>query len=166
MLVSFVLLEQYAEWAAAYLASALTGFGHEVRTVSLRKEPICSMGGFTLLPDGGLDDVPAEVAGLVLIGGLSWRGGEAGAVEPLVRRVLDRGGVVAAICDAAAFLGTLGLLNGPRHTCNDPADLKQWAGDRYTGETRFLPRQAVRAGGWSPPMGRRRWSSPGRSCWP
>lgn len=146
MLVSFVLLDQYADWEAAYLASALTSFGHAVQTVSPQGEPVRSMGGFSLLPGGGLDAIPPEAAGLVLIGGLSWRSGAAGPVAPLVRQVRDRGGVVAAICDAAGFLGTLGLLNNARHTCNDLADLKQWAGDRYAGEALFLPRQAVRDG--------------------
>lgn len=146
MTVCFLFLDQYAGWEAAYLASALTAFGHETRVLSLRKSPIRSMGGFTLLPDGDLDSAPAEAQGLILIGGRSWRSGEAGQAEPLIRQVLNRGGTVAAICDAAAFLGTLGLLNRVRHTCNDLSDLKQWAGDRYTGEHLFLPRQAVRDG--------------------
>ena len=146
MLVCFLLLQPYAEWEAAYLASALTGFGHQVRTASLRRAPVRSMGGFTLLPDCGLEDIPDRPEGLILVGGQSWRSGGAKLVEPLVRRAFDRGAVVAAICDAAGFLGTIGLLNQRRHTCNDLADLKRWAGERYMGETLVLPRQAVRDG--------------------
>lgn len=146
MTVYFFLLEQYAGWEAAPLSSALTGFGHTVRTASLTRDPIRSMGGFTLLPDAGLDGIPDQLDGLVLIGGQSWRSPEARQIEPLARRVLQCGGVVGAICDAAAFLGTAGLLNGVRHTCNDLGDLKHWAGDRYTGGAAFLPRQAVRDG--------------------
>lgn len=143
-LVYFLMLDQYAEWEAVFLSSALTSFGHSVETVSLSTAPIRSMGGFTLLPDTDVNRVPAAFDGLAVIGGTSWRSEAAQAAAPLVRRAVEQGATVGAICDAAAFLGTLGLLNGVRHTCNDLKDLKQWAGDRYHGEDLFLPHQAVR----------------------
>src|SRR5690606_41439553 len=77
--VLFVLLDEYADWEAAALAAALNeepegkGQKFDVKTVSLTKEPIRSIGGFTVLPDYGLDDVPEEFSGLILIGGHSWR---------------------------------------------------------------------------------------------
>ena len=46
--VLFVLLEQYADWEAAYLSSALAMLGEgnfEVKTVSLSREPVQSIGG-------------------------------------------------------------------------------------------------------------------------
>lgn len=145
-LVYFLLLDQYAEWEAAYLASALRRFGHAVETVSPAATPLRSLGGFTLLPDTDVARVPTAFDGLALIGGNSWRSQSACETVPLVRRALKQGAVVGAICDAAAFLGTLGLLDHARHTCNDLAGLKAWAGDRYHGEAHFLPRQVVRDG--------------------
>lgn len=111
--VLFVILDQYAEWEAAYLASALHMLSegrYTVKTVSLTKEPVTSIGGFHVLPDYDLENMPKGYAGLILIGG---------------------------ICDAAAFLGTVGVLNHVNHTANDLNDLKAWAKDAYTGESRY-----------------------------
>jgi len=61
--VLFIILEQYADWEYAFLASALQGSikdktsPYEVKTVSLSKSPIKSIGGFTTLPDYGLEDM-------------------------------------------------------------------------------------------------------------
>lgn len=118
--VLFVILDQYAEWEAAYLASALHMLSegrYTVKTVSLTKEPVTSIGGFHVLPDYDLENMPKGYAGLILIGG---------------------------ICDAAAFLGTVGVLNHVNHTANDLNDLKAWAKDAYTGESRYQMQQAVR----------------------
>ena len=57
---------------------------------------------------------------------------EAGAVKPLVEKCLSDGKILGGICDASAFLGTIGALNHVRHTSNDLDDLKQWAGGAYT----------------------------------
>lgn len=51
---------------------------------------------------------------------------------------------MAGICDASAFLGTVGALNHVRHTSNDLNDMKQWAGAAYTGEEYYVMQQAVR----------------------
>ena len=51
---------------------------------------------------------------------------------------------MGGICDASAFFGTVGVLNNVVHTSNDLNDLKQWAGTIYTGETKYIARQAVR----------------------
>lgn len=144
--VCFLLLDSCALWEAAYLAAGLERFGHIVQTLSLSRAPLRSIGGLTLLPDAGLEDAPEQFDGLALIGGNAWRSESAAAAEPLIRRALACGAVLGAICDAAGFLGTLGLLDGVRHTCNDLTDLRRWAGVWYGGEAWFRPRQAVRDG--------------------
>lgn len=146
--VLFLLLQDYADWEAAPLAAAVNSTkGWQVRTVSLTREPVRSIGGFTLLPDWDLSQAMGqEFAGLVLIGGKSWRTKEAEQVEPLVRRAWEKGAVLAGICDASVYLGTLGMLNDADHTSNQMADLQNYAGDRYTGALRYQNRQAVRDG--------------------
>ena len=67
-------------------------------------------------------------------------------MEPLVRRAREKGAVLAGICDASVYLGTLGMLNDADHTSNQMADLQNYAGDRYTGALRYQNRQAVRDG--------------------
>lgn len=145
--ILFVILEQYADWEAAYLSSALhmlTQGAYEVKTVSLTKDQVLSIGGFRVLPDFDIDSAPADYEALILIGGMSWRKEEARKIKPLVKKCLEEGKVLGGICDASAFLGTVGALNGVNHTSNDLNDLKQWAGKAYTGEKKYVMEQAVR----------------------
>lgn len=74
--ILFVLLKDFADWEGAYIAPNLNAGvepGSEskyiVKTVSVRKEPVVSIGGFKVLPDYGINDIPADYAGIVLIGG-------------------------------------------------------------------------------------------------
>lgn len=145
--VLFVVLDQYADWEAAYLSSAIKMLGRDrftVRTVAPEKVPTRSIGGFTLLPDCALDEIDEDYAAVALIGGYSWRTPVAQAVRPLVADCLKKNRVLGGICDAATFLGACGALNGVRHTCNDLADMKAFAGAAYTNENGFMPRQSVR----------------------
>lgn len=144
--ILFVVLEQYADWEAAYLSSALYMLGngqYEVKTASLTMNPVTSIGGFRMAPDYKVDSVPSDYEALILIGGMSWRNPEAEKVKPLVEKCLADGKILAGICDASAFLGTSGALNDVLHTSNDLADLKQWAGETYTGEGQYVMQQAV-----------------------
>lgn len=150
--VLFVLLEEYADWEAASIAAALNEEPeqgeklYEVKTVSLSKEPVTSIGGFRTLPDYALDEVEDDFAGVILIGGNSWRKEESKPVIELVHRALDAEKVVGAICDGTVFLGMNGILNNGAHTSNDLAELQRAAGENYTGESRYLEQQAVRDG--------------------
>ncbi len=69
---------------------------------------------------------------------------ECTAGKTLVEECCQKGKVLGGICDASAFLGTVGVLNDVLHTSNDMNDLKQWAGSVYTGETKYIAKQAVR----------------------
>ena len=144
--VLFVLLEQFADWEGAYLSSALQMLApgaYEIKTVSLQREPVTSIGGLRALPDYDLDTVPADYEALFLIGGLCWREESARQVAPLVRAAYQGKRVLGGICDAAGFLATAGVLNEVWHTGNDLGDIRQWAGAAYTGAARFKTQQAV-----------------------
>lgn len=148
--VLFVILDQYADWEAAYLSSLLLALGRDryaVKTVSVSKDSVQSLGGFTVLPDYDIQSAPADFEGLVLIGGMSWRKEVALHVKPLVQNALKQGKVLGGICDASVFLGKTGALNDVFHTSNDLNDLKQWAGESYTGEEKYLRQPAVRDNG-------------------
>ncbi|AET68026.1 transcriptional regulator containing an amidase domain and an AraC-type DNA-binding HTH domain [Desulfosporosinus orientis DSM 765] len=145
--VLFVILDKYADWEAAYLSSLILSLGQDdysVKTVSLTKDIIQSIGGFTVLPDYDIQSAPTDFEGLILIGGMSWRNEAAQQVKPLVQNAFNNRKVLGGICDASAFLGTLGVLNKVNHTSNDLNDLKQWAGNAYTGEEKYIMQQAVR----------------------
>ncbi len=150
--VLFVILDRYADWEAAHIAAALSDPDegepkYAVKTVSLTREPVKSIGGFTVLPDYDLASAPEECAAVLLIGGYSWRKPEAAPVAEFVRRAQANGALVGGICDASVFLGMHGFLNAVRHTSNRLVSLKEAAGEAYTNEAEYVCEQAVCDGG-------------------
>ncbi|MDV0446933.1 putative protease YdeA [Methanosarcinaceae archaeon Ag5] len=150
--VLFVILDQYADWEYSFLATALQGgfkgktSPYDVKTVSLNRDPVKSIGNFTTLPDYGIDEMPSDYAGLILVGGNSWRTPDAKKVAPSVVKAYEDGKVVGAICDATVFLGMNGLLNDKKHTSNMLGDLTAAAQENYTGGDHYLNEPAVRDG--------------------
>ena len=144
--ILFVILQQYADWEAAYLSSGINMLGdgsYEIKTVSLTNESIASIGGFHTVPDYDIKSIPSEYEALILIGGMTWRDEKAKQIKLLVEECFKKGKVLGGICDASAFLGTVGILNNVNHTSNDLNDLKKWAGNSYTGEEKYIMQQAV-----------------------
>lgn len=151
--VLFIVLDQFADWEGAALAAELQQpssdnpqKSYQVKTVSLTRDPVKSIGGFTVLPDHSLEDRPENYACLILVGGDSWRKPEAEPVAALVREALEKGAVVGAICDATTFLAKHGFLNDVNHTGNILDELKTVAGANYANEARFSLDDAVRDG--------------------
>lgn len=144
--ILFVILQQYADWEAAYIASAINMLGegqYDIKTVSLSKDYVQSIGGFKVLPDYDISSVPNDYEALILIGGMEWRKEHSHQLKALVEECRKRDKVLGGICDASGFLGTIGILNDVSHTSNDLNDLKQWAGSAYAGEKLFIAKQAV-----------------------
>ncbi len=145
--VLLVILDKYADWEAAYVSTGIRALSKEtysVKTVSLSKEPIKSLGGFSVIPDYDINSAPIDFEGVILIGGMSWRTDEAKAIGSLVEKALSKDKVVGGICDATVFLGTMGFLNNVKHTSNVLEDLKGWAKEAYTNEKGYLASPAVR----------------------
>lgn len=144
--ILFVILQQYADWEAAYISSAISMLGqgeYVIKTVSLSKDCVQSIGGFKVLPDYDISSVPSDYNAIILVGGMTWRNENAQQVKELVMDCFQKGKLLGGICDASAFLGTVGVLNNVLHTSNDLNDLKQWAGDIYTGEAKYIAKQAI-----------------------
>lgn len=145
--ILFVILGEFADWESAPLAAAINAKdGYCVKTVSLTKAPVVSIGGFTVLPDYDLAQaMTVDFFGLVLIGGNQWRTDEAKAVTGLVDLAVSKNVVVAGICDGSVFLGACGTLNDIPHTSNQLEDLQNFAGEKYTGALNYKKQQAVRS---------------------
>lgn len=144
--ILFLILDQWADWEAAYLSSALRMLGqgqYSIKTVSLTKNSVESIGGFCVIPDYEIYATPLNYEGLILIGGMAWRNENTEGIKSLVHKCVTSGKVLGAICDASAFLGTTGVLNNINHTSNDLGELKRWAGKAYTGEEKYTMKQAV-----------------------
>lgn len=151
--IIFVLLDGFADWEGAHTAVCLnTGvkpgspIPFTVKTMSVSKEPVMSIGGFKVLPDYDIDTIPDNYAGVVIVGGMSLFTAEAELIVPLVEKTLSENKLVAAICNGSVFLGKHGFLNNVKHTSNGLDYLKQYAGDKYIGEELYMDKRAVRDG--------------------
>jgi len=149
--ILYVLLPEFAEHEMVYLAQAVSSddFAMKKNPKYVNKivapvlEPVKSIGGFRILPDYSIDNMPADYAALVLIGGFGWSDDISEAVAPVVRTALERGKIVGGICNAVSFMAKHGFLNGVTHTGNGMDQLKLWGGDNYTNPEMYRHRQAV-----------------------
>lgn len=151
--IVFVLLDDFADWEAAFLAPALRAgtmpgrpASYGVKYMTPDGQPVRSIGGMQAAADCDASALPAGCAGLVLVGGMQWQSEAAERIVPLVGEALSRGILVGAICNAASFLAANGFLNDVRHTGNTVEMLKKWGGTNYTGDALYEERQAVRDG--------------------
>lgn len=144
--VLYLLLDNYADHEAVFLASAIACDERSIKTspkyvnkiVAPTLDAVRSCSGFRMLPDYSFDTMPEDYAALVLIGGFGWLDeAAAGKVVPIVRRAIDKGLIVGAICNAASFLARHGFLNAVRHTGNGLEQLQLWGGDNYTNIRRI-----------------------------
>lgn len=149
--ILYLLLPDYAAHEAVYLAQAVTSDEYALKedpkyvnkAVAPTMEPVKSIGGFRTLPDYSFDTMPDDYAALVLIGGFGWTTPIAEQVVPIVRRAIEDGKVVGAICNGASFMAKCGFLNAVRHTGNGPEQLKLWGGENYTNPDGYIHSQAV-----------------------
>ena len=150
--VLYLLLNNYADHEYVFLASAIACDERCIKenpkymnkVVAPTLDAVRSCGGFHTLPDYSFDTMPDDYAALVLIGGFGWIDEqEADKVVPIVRRAIEKGIIVGAICNAASFLAKHGFLNSVRHTGNGLEQLQLWGGDNYTNKDGYVNKQAV-----------------------
>lgn len=88
--------------------------------------------------------MPDEYAALILIGGYGWLDEKiSDKVIPIVRKAIEKGIIVGAICNAASFLAKHGFLNNVKHTGNGLEQLELWGGNNYTNQAGYINKQAV-----------------------
>lgn len=136
--------DNYADWESGYICAELnkpeTGF--IVKTLAVQKSPIQSMGGFTVIPDYSIAELPAQFHMLILIGGTSWMKRKNDDVKQAVDWCVEKGIPVAAICDASTFLADKGYLDHIEHTGNSLPYLEEYA-PGYKGAEHFIEKQVV-----------------------
>lgn len=149
--ILYILLPDYAAHEAVYLSQAVASDEYAQKedpkyvnkTVAPTMEPVKSIGGFRTLPDYSFDTMPDDYAALVLIGGFGWNTPIAEQVVPIVRRAIEDGKIVGAICNGVSFMAKCGFLNVVRHTGNGPEQMKLWGGENYTNPDGYIHAQAV-----------------------
>ena len=148
--IVFVILDEFADWEAAFLSSALNDKNitknYITNFASIDKNLKKSMGNLKVLPDLTLKEIDEnDVDGLVLIGGRTWRSQieetNTKIVELVKKFKNNPNKVVGAICDAAYFLATNGLLNDRKHTVNSFDEIKDNL--NYTNAKNFVEMESV-----------------------
>ncbi len=133
--ILYILLPDFAAHEVVYLAQAIASDEYALKEypkyvnkiVAPTLDPIKSIGGFRTLPDYAFDTMPDDYAALV----------------PIVRKAIEEGKTVGAICNAASWMAKHGFLNAVKHTGNGLEQLKIWGGEIYTNPEGYIHTQAV-----------------------
>ncbi len=149
--ILYILLPDFASHEMAYLMEAISSDEQQLKPnpryvnkiVAPTMEQVTAIGGFRVSPDYSFENMPDDYAALVLIGGFGWTTPVADAAAPIVKKAIDSGKIVGAICNGASFLAKAGLLNTVKHTGNGIEQLKLWGGDNYTNADGYMHRQVV-----------------------
>lgn len=149
--ILYILLPDYAAHEAVYLSQAVASDEYALKVnpkyvnkiVAPSMEPVRSIGGFRTLPDYSFDKMPDDYAALVLIGGFGWTTPIADQVALIVRKAIEKGKIVGAICNGVSFMAKCGFLNHVKHTGNGLEQLISWGGDNYTNSDGYVHAQAV-----------------------
>lgn len=148
-------LNTLADWELGHLTSELNSRRYfkknakevEVKTVSVSKAPVRTMGGLSIVPDCTVEEMTVDETNvLVLPGADTWMDGQNGAVLEKAREFLAVGGTVCAICGATVALASVGLLDTCCHTSNGPGFLDMFCPD-YKGQDFYIDAPAVEENG-------------------
>ena len=146
--VYFYIFDGLVDYEAAYALAAINNpqfqrapGSYKVVTVAETSAAITTVGGLKVLPDTTLADASIDGAAMVILpGGAKWeKGGNMEAVA-FAKKLLERGGIVAAICGATLGLAKGGLLDARKHTSNAPEYL---APSKYKGTDKYADTDAV-----------------------
>lgn len=119
-MVYILLAPGFEEAEALVPADLLRRAGLETKLIGLTAAPVPGGQGMQVVPDGTLDQVDLDRAGMIVLPGGSLGVKNLGAepaVEALVRQAAQRGIWVAAICAAPTLLAQWDLLHGKRAVC-------------------------------------------------
>lgn len=144
-------LDTLADWEMGHVISELNSgrfFKKDaqraaLKTVSVTKEPIHTMGGLTIIPDCLIDDiVVSETSVLILPGADTWNAPKHRAILEKAGEFLSLGATVCAICGATAALAGVGLLDHRPHTSNG-AGFLEMVSSCYKGQSFYLDEPSV-----------------------
>lgn len=144
-------LDTLADWELGHVISELNSKRFfkrnapalSLKTVSLSKAPIHTMGGLTVVPDCLIDDViVGDESVLLLPGANTWNDPKHGAIIEKAGSLLSVGATVGAICGATVALANFGLLDQRPHTSNGPGFLEMMS-PGYKGQSFYVDQPSV-----------------------
>lgn len=144
-------LDTLADWELGYVTAELNSgrfFKKDaprvsVKTVSISREPVKTMGGLTIIPDCVINDIAVnEESVLLLPGANTWNNSNHGAIIEKASELLSVGAMVCAICGATAALANAGLLDQKLHTSNGAGYLEM-VSPSYKGQGFYVDKPSV-----------------------
>ena len=144
-------LNTMADWELGYVTAELNSKrffkkdapGVSIKTVSISKEPVKTMGGLTITPDCTIHDIAVnEESVLLLPGANTWDSSNHGAIIKKASELLSAGAIVCAICGATAALANAGLLDQRLHTSNGAGYLEM-VSPSYKGQCFYVDKPSV-----------------------
>lgn len=144
-------LDTLADWELGHITAELNsgrffrkGAPHvSLKLISHSKEPIHTMGGLAIVPDGLVDDIAiSETSVLLLPGADTWSDPKHSAILEKARELLSIGATVCAICGATTALADCGLLDKRPHTSNGPGFLEMCS-PGYQGQNYYRDEPSV-----------------------
>lgn len=144
-------LDTLADWELGYVTAELNSgrfFKKDaprvsVKTVSISREPVKTMGGLTIIPDCVINDIAVnEKSVLLLPGANTWNNSNHGAIIEKASELLSVGAMVCAICGATAALANAGLLDQKLHTSNGAGYLEM-VSPSYKGQGFYVDKPSV-----------------------
>lgn len=145
------LLDTLADWELGYVTAELNSKrffkkdapGISVKTAGISKEPVRTMGGFTIIPDCSVSDIMVnERSVLLLPGANTWNDPRHAAIIEKAGELLSAGGMVCAICGATAALANAGLLDQRLHTSNGMGYLEMCS-PCYSGQQFYVDKPSA-----------------------
>ena len=144
-------LDTLADWELGHVISELNSGRFfkkgaqrvSLKTVSLTKEPVRTMGGLTIIPDCIIDDIIVSKTSLLLLPGAdTWNAPKHAAILEKASEFLSLGATVCAICGATAALASFGLLDNRPHTSNG-AGFLEMISPCYKGQSFYIDKPSV-----------------------
>ena len=149
--VYIYIFDTLADWEIGYVTAELNSkrfFKKDapsisVKTVSITKEPVKSMGGLNIIPDCVIDDITIDKnTVLILPGGNTWDNPKHKAIIDIATKLLSIDSIVCAICGATVALANAGLIDKRSHTSNGVGFLEMFSSN-YKGKEFYIDTPSV-----------------------
>lgn len=149
--VYLYLTDTMADWETGYVMAELNSHRFfrkdapdvTVRTAGITRDAVKTMGGLTVIPDITVEEIIVSTDSVLLLpGGNTWSEDKHFPVIAKAKEILEKGGVVAAICGATAALASAGILDDRKHTSNGSGFLELFC-PSYRGAQHYVDEPAV-----------------------
>ncbi|MGL4647428.1 MAG: DJ-1/PfpI family protein [Mycoplasmoidaceae bacterium] len=149
-IIYIYIFEEFAEWEIGYLLQGMKLQAtlnpiskFEVKTLAIKKEPIKSMGGLTIIPDCTLEEIEEnKMFALILPGGDSWMTNTHNLIIDYAKKIIDKDILIAAICAATLALANSGIIGNKKHTSNSLQFLVNFS-NTYNQEKNYINELSV-----------------------